>query len=154
MRYTQLLVLCTIIASAVSASATDAKGNAPSEKRAGDTALDRPELQLKKAMSVGEVIKIMGQPRDRTPLKPPTGKAEIWVYSRQISDVSTQVEVGSKPITDTVVGGDGKARTVVVSSEPIFKNAHMITDEEVSLLMFNDHFVQAKITQKRRREMN
>jgi len=110
------------------------------------------ETSLKKGMAAKEIEQLLGKPAEVKAMNAPNGKAEVWVYRQQIGEVIKQIQVGSKPITVMVRGTDGTDRPQVISEEPIFKMQHDITEETLSLLMFNDHFAEKKITSAVRRE--
>jgi hypothetical protein len=91
------------------------------------------------------VIKIMGQPAEVKPMKTQEGKAEIWVYRRQVADRVDYVVI-STPIISTVPDGRGSTRTVVTGERTDNQEQHHITTDVIEVLMFNDHYVTQKIT--------
>jgi hypothetical protein len=111
-----------------------------------------PEAALKKAMSASVVISIMGEPLQRKALTAPVGKAEVWIYRRVLSDRWRQVQTGTNDITTTTYGSDGKAHTQIIHSDPIYADEHTTTTEVISLLMFNDHYVEQKHERDENRE--
>lgn len=112
------------------------------------------ETALTKAMPADAVRKILGQPMEIKPMKAPDGKAEVWVYKRETDRHVERVEVGSIPITNTVIGGDGKAHQYKVGEEIQYADLHCATEETVQLLMFNDHLVVCKISRQESRRYN
>ena len=126
---------------------------APSDKAIPDSkpaavSPDSPESALKQAMGADAVRKILGQPEEIKPLKAPNGKAEIWVYKRQVNRRVERVQVGTIPITTTVVGSDGVAHQQTLGEDIKFADLHRVTEETVEVLMFNDHYVTHKVTRR------
>ena len=115
---------------------------------------DKPETSLTKAMPADVVRKIMGQPHEIKSMKTPDGKAEVWVYKRQLNESVDRVPVGSIPITVTTIGADGKAYQRTVGEKIQYADLHRATEETVQLLMFNDHFVTCKVARQETRHYN
>jgi hypothetical protein len=113
-----------------------------------------PESALKKAMPADVVRKIMGTPQEIKPMKAPEGKAEIWVYQRMTNERVEQVEIGSVPITISVIGGDGQARQQTVGEDIKYGDLHLATEETVELLMFNDQYVTNKVSRREIKRYN
>ena len=112
------------------------------------------ETALTKARPADAVRKILGQSMEIKSMKAPDGKAEVWVYQRETDRPVGRVEVGSIPITNTVMGGDGKAHQYNVGEEIPSADLHGATEETVQLLMFNDHLVVCKISRQASRRYN
>jgi len=109
---------------------------------------EAPENALKRAMAVADVKRIMGEPAEVKPMAAPTGKAEIWVYRRKIGDSWVQIQTASKPIVISSTDSNGLLHQTTIGEEPIFTNEHRVTEDVVSLLMFNDHFLERKVTRE------
>ncbi len=107
-----------------------------------------PESALKQAMPADTVRQIMGQPDEIKPMKAPSGKAEIWVYTRKINECVEQVEIGSVPVTVTVTGLDGKLTQQTISEKIQYRDLHRYAEETVELLIFNDHYLTHKISRR------
>ena len=107
-----------------------------------------PENLLTKGMPADEVKKIMGAPAEIKPFAAPSGKAELWVYPRKTDRTTAQIEVGSKPIVVISPGADGQMHNRTIAEVPVFKTQETITEEKVELLMFNDHFLEKKLTRQ------
>jgi hypothetical protein len=138
------LPACLIAASAPASPAPAAPAAAAPEAKAG------PEAGLQRGMSAADVKKIMGAPATVQAMEAPSGKAEIWTYTREIESRSAQVQVGSKPITITQTDANNQIHTTTIAEEPIFKMQHVTVVEQVDLLMFNDHFLEKKVTKAKR----
>ena len=111
---------------------------------------DGPERALQNGMTAEEVTQIMGEPAGVKPMASPTGKAEVWTYRRVIDGPVEQIQVGSKPITYTAIGGDGNAYQMVAADEPIYKQAIHKDLETISLLIFDGRFLSLKRTVEKR----
>ena len=145
-------LLALVVNSAGAAAAAADKG-APGAKPAA-VAPDGPESALKQAMPADAVRKIMGAPQEIVPVKAPDGKAEVWVYKREVNRRVERVQVGSVPITVTTIGSDGQAHEQTVGETVQYGDAHLATEETVQLLMFNDHFVTHKIARREIKHYN
>jgi len=102
-----------------------------------------PEESLLPSMPASTVARIMGKPDSVRPVKVQAGKAEVWVYSRQVSDRVDYVQV-STPVMGSVPSGNGTNRTVVTGEKLVTRAQHHITTEVVELLIFNGAFVTRK----------
>ncbi len=87
-------------------------------------------------------------------MKAPEGKAEIWVYRRNVNERIERVPVGTVPITTTVFGTDGQAHQQTVAEETKYSNLYQATEETVQLLMFNDHYLTQKTTSRQIKHFN
>ena len=151
--------LIFVAAGAATSSATDAYG----DKKAPNFAADKtPAAALKWAMSNAEVRQVMGQPDEIRSMAAPQGKAEIWVYSRPLSHRIEQMVVGTVPIMSTTyeVNGSckekkaGRAIEQKIGETIQYGSLHVRTVEKVEVLLFNQHFVKAKVTQQEVRSYN
>jgi hypothetical protein len=109
-----------------------------------------PDAKLVRGMSAADVKKLMGEPGKVEAMEAPSGKAEIWTYTRELENRSAQVQVGSKPITISQIGADNQMHTMTIAEEPIFKMQHITVVEQVDILMFNGHFLEKKVTRGKR----
>lgn len=115
---------------------------------------DKPESALTRAMPANAIRKVMGKPQAVKPMKAPEGKAEIWVYEREIDDRVDRVPVGSEPIIVTTYNGDGKAVPHTVGENIKFADLHRTTVETVELLVFNDRYVTQKVSRREVKRLN
>ena len=151
-----LLGLLSIAASAVSFAAVEKC--ADKSKAAGAA----PELALKWAMSMEEVRQVMGQPDEIRSMPSPHGKAEVWVFNRTIGDRIEQMVVGTAPImsTTTLVIGSCKEKQAgpmieqKIGEVTQYGKVHVRSAEKIEVLLFNEHFVKAKITPQEVRSFN
>jgi hypothetical protein len=129
--------------------ATGAAAIPPDSANAGSKAAAAapkgPEESLLPAMPANTVIRVMGKPESIRPVKGQTGKAEVWVYSRQVGDRVDYVQV-STPVMVAVPSGNGTARMVVTGEKLTNRAEHHITTEVIELLMFNGAFVTKKVS--------
>ncbi len=129
----------------VSAADSSSAAKAPTDAK---PAADSPESALKQGMPAAAVKQIMGQPLEVTPMKAPDGKAEIWVYKRNVNVRVERVPVGSTPITVTSFGSDGQAHEQTIGEKVQYGDLYQATEETVQLLMFNDQYVTQKVSRK------
>lgn len=113
-----------------------------------------PESALKQAMPAEVVKKIMGQPLQVMPMKAPDGKAEIWIFRREVNARVTRVPIGSVPITVSSLGSDGKAHQQSIGEKIQYGDLYQATEETIQLLMFNDHYLTQKITRREVKHFN
>ena len=117
---------------------------------------DRPESALKWAMPAADVRQIMGQPETVRPLPAPQGKAEVWVFTRQLGERVDRVPIASVPIMSTtyVIDGGcrqrlgGRAQEQKVGETIQYADLRVTTVETVEVLMFNEHFVAHKVSRQ------
>ena len=131
-----------MLAGCATAPVTDRPAAAP----AATAAADRPELALLKGMTAAQVKGIMGDPAEIHPRPVPKGKVEVWVYYRSTIGPTQQVQVGTKAITDQVTGSDGITRTRILQQVPVFQQMHLKITETIQLLMFDDLYLEQKVT--------
>lgn len=157
MNIRHLCLLASLFALAINGTAATAPSAPakvkPSVKPAVVSA-DNPASALKEGMPAEVVRQTLGQPRKVTPMKAPDGKAEIWVYTRQVSDRVERVEIGSIPITTSSIGADGQAHTETIGQDIQYGDLHYSTEEIIELLMFNDHYVTCKTTRREIKHYN
>ncbi len=84
----------------------------------------------------------MGEPVEKRPMKAPSGKAEVWVYHRSTNGLVKQVQVGSISTPLTTKSTSGAIVVLGSVNEPVFKQATEVLDETISLLMFDDIYIQ------------
>jgi hypothetical protein len=137
------LLIGVLAQTARGAPAQDAAPN--TDSKAAVPAAKATDTGLKSGMPSETVIKIMGQPAEVKPMKTQEGKAEIWVYRRQVADRVDYVVI-STPIISTVPDGRGSTRTVVTGERTDNQEQHHITTDVIEVRMFIDHYVTQKIT--------
>ncbi|HXQ80599.1 MAG TPA: hypothetical protein VN775_04750 [Opitutaceae bacterium] len=121
--------------------------SAGTESKAAAAAPKGPEAALFPEMPADAVIKIMGKPESVKPMKVPAGKAEVWVYARQVAERVDFVQV-STPVMGAVPNGNGTTRIAQTGEKLDNREEHHITTEVVELLMFNGHFVTQKVSRR------
>ncbi len=145
-------LLLFVLAAAALAGFAETPPAAPA-KTADATPPPPPEAALKQAMPAAEVRKIMGQPATIEPMKEPGGKAEVWVYVRKVNPIVKHEQVASTPIMIEVQDGNGTIRKYQQGENVQFGDVHYYTEEKIQLLMFNDHFVVAKVARREVKEL-
>ena len=144
-----VLFFSLLLQSAGATAPSTSPNVAPDSKPTAGSSVN-PESSLKQAMPADLIRKIMGKPSAIRPMKAPDGKAEIWVYTREINERMGREQIGTTPIMISVADSDGRIRQYTVGEETHYGDVHYITVETVELLMFNDQYVTQKVS---RREM-
>ena len=109
-----------------------------------------PQVVLKQGQPAEAVRQAFGKPDGIKPMKAPNGKAEIWVY---VKEISVRVDRVGLPTADTVIYSqtpDGGMRQTITPGEIQFHDTRYVTEEITEVLMFNDHYVAQKVTRRER----
>jgi len=117
---------------------------------ATDAAAKTPPVTLKQGQPAEAVHQALGKPDETRPLKAPNGKAEIWVY---IKEVSTRMDRVGFPSADNVIvtrAADGTMHQTTTPGPLQFHDIYYVTEEVTEVLMFNDHYVTQKVTRRER----
>ena len=157
MRIRNLILSVSLLALTVRGA--DAPSSATPEKVPPDAkpvapSAANPESTLKQGMPAEVVKKIMGEPLQIRPMKAPDGKAEIWIFRRDVDVSVTRMPVNSIPITVSSIGSDGKAYQQTIGEKVQYGNLYKATEETIQLLMFNDHYLTQKITRREVKHFN
>jgi hypothetical protein len=136
------LALIAVLAGCATAPAPGPSAAGPAPRAAAEG----PEHTLLKGMTAAQVRQIMGDPAEIHPQPVPKGKVEVWVYRRSTVGPTRQVQIGTKAITDQVMGADGVTRTRTLAQDPVFRQEHQLITETIQLLMFDDLYLEQKVT--------
>ena len=155
-----LFVLLSVGASAASISSLSDR--LPDTSKPCTDASKAPESALKWAMSTAAVREIMGQPDEIKPMQAPQGKAEIWVFTRPVSQRVERIVVGAIPIMSATyqINGScndkkpGRAIEQKVGETIQYGNLCVTTFEKVEVLLFNDHYLTCKVSQQEVKHYN
>ena len=104
------------------------------------------EATLRQGMPAADVLRIMGKPNTVEPMEAPTGKAEVWSWVTRTPKGQNRYEIGSRPITNSSVGADGVSREAVIGQEIIYGTERLTEVRTYQILMFNDHFLNDKVS--------
>lgn len=96
----------------------------------------------------------MGKPEAVKPHAAPVGTAEVWVYTRRIPGPVVRLQTSAKPAMTYTQGYDNVVRLDLFGDEYSYRLVQSVTVETVELLMFNNHFLELKITREKRQEVN
>jgi hypothetical protein len=121
-----------------------------------------PKFALKWAMPAEAVRQIMGRPDEIKPMNAPKGKAEIWVFTRELNQRVERLPVGAVPIMATTYEIDGschdkkmgRAHSQQIGETVVYGDLHYATLETVEVLMYNEHFVTQKVSRQDVRHYN
>ncbi len=122
-----------------SATAAPAVSNARTEAASKKAA----KTPLEKGMTAETVRKLIGEPKEIKKLDSPEGKAESWIYRREIGARFMDVAAGTREVPAFVgigQGMDGMGKR----TEMIITKRRVIIYRVTSLLMFNGQLVLAK----------
>lgn len=145
--------------SADTSAQPEAKTKAPAEPAAPAAKLETPaeyrtEFRLpsgkivKRGMTIAEVQKLMGEPREKRPLKAGEETAEIWVYVTETSS--------SAPKTmhsETIVTSDNQQGWVETVSIPQYRIEQNIVSETRELLFFQGRLLNWKESRNVKQKM-
>ncbi|MEI6106629.1 MAG: hypothetical protein WCR49_06390 [Opitutae bacterium] len=106
--------------------------------------------ELKPGLPAKAVRKLLGEPREVRPMKAPDGKAEVWVYTRELGTHIVRIEFPGPEIITYVIGGDGKPIEQKTAGPSRYENVQHVTEERVEVLMFNDQYVVHKTSRNER----
>ncbi|MFA5262670.1 MAG: hypothetical protein WC378_02515 [Opitutaceae bacterium] len=149
-----LLVLAALLIGGVSiCSAADSK-DSKSDANTAPATKPSPESSLKKGMAAKEVQQLLGKPVEIKAVKAPTGKAEVWIYRRETNRQPKQIQTGTNVIKVPYTGTDGVEQQRIVAEVPIFTTQFEITEEVLSVLMFNGYYLEKKVTNTVRRDFH
>lgn len=158
MQHHRLSLFTAALCAAVFANAGAATPSARTESGAASKpaliAAAGPEAALTRGMSADEVTKFMNAPAQIKSMEAPNGKAEVWVYRRRIEVGAERVQTSSGQTAVTVVDANGSLRTQLVGPDAEYRTQHRIVEETVELLMFNNHFLKAKVSRVEKREFD
>lgn len=146
-----LAVMAGILGFQQSACAADAANDRQSRLAVAARKTAKEE-SLKQGLPAEEVMKLLGKPDEISPMKAPTGKAEVWTYRSRQELSRERFEVASRPITTLVRDRDGRERQVVIGQEPIFGTQKRVLVRTYQVLMFNDHLLNDKVVAEEVRE--
>lgn len=140
-----VLALTTLLLQPVRAASPDKADKPAVDPRS-------PELALKAEMPASAVRELMGKPEEIKPIKAPEGKAEVWVYTRSVSNRMERVGFPSAEVVTIVIGSDGQPHNQTTPGPIQYHEVYYVTEKTLELLMFNDRFVTAKISQAESQE--
>lgn len=140
-----ILALLTTTLGAASPAEPESKDTSPAK-------VIQPGKQsaLKMGMASDAVIALMGKPASVRSMPAPNGKAEVWIYSRQMSTRVDRVGFPSADVVTNYTGADGKQRQSTTPGAMQYHDVRYVTDETVEVLIFNNHYVTEKTTMAER----
>jgi len=149
-----IATLLALPALAATAPETPAKTDAPDAEQSA-TPGKKAKRALEKGMPAEEVIRLIGKPAEIKPMETTEGKAETWIYRRELGHQTRQVVTGMRQVP-TYVGpgmGDGADAQSGMSmrGEPIYQMETTTTYQVTSLLMFDGKLELARQTSERTR---
>ena len=138
-----------LLAAGASAGAAEATGRtAP----ASSPSKGQAPAALKVGATADEVRQLFGKPDEIRPMEAPNGKAEVWVFVKELRTRVERIGFPSPAITSTVTSADGTTHQFSTPGDLIYHDVHYVTEETTEVLMFNDHFVAQKASRKERQQ--
>lgn len=127
-----------------------------SPEKPGKSAAVREETakllpKLKEGMPADAVRQLLGAPDEVSPMEAPTGKAEVWAYTREISRRREQVVTypNQQVIVEPQANGPPITRTVLGSPQTIY--LEFVLTEKVEVLLFDGRYVVHKVSREERK---
>jgi hypothetical protein len=121
------------------ASDSNAKVGVPAAPAAENAGSGRTPPALEAGMTAEAVQRVVGKPAEIKPIEAPEGKAETWIYRRQI---------GKQTTLESTPGNSGSSALVegaLATAAPIEYRTKTTTSYQVtSLLMFDGKLIKAK----------
>lgn len=140
----------SILALALPGYGAPATAEVGAQPKVAAAAPESPLAGLKKGLTAKAVLELLGKPQEVRPMKAPDGKAEVWVYTRELGTYIKQIGFPGPEIITYVIGGDGKPIEQKTPGPVFYEHVRHITEEVVELLMFNDQYVVHKISRTER----
>jgi len=109
-----------------------------------------PNLTL--GLPAEQVRRVLGQPLEVKPMKAPNGKAEIWVYVKEIGSRVDRVGIPTADIVTYSQGADSGMRQTITPGVVQFHDVRYVTEEITEVLLFNDHYVTQKVSRRERQD--
>ncbi|HVU25134.1 MAG TPA: hypothetical protein VHE13_13490 [Opitutus sp.] len=133
------MAIAGLLGMAVPAAAANAAGSKPADAEQGTT---KAKPTLAKGMTADEVLKAVGKPAEVKPMKTETGKAEEWIYRRELGKRVVRVASGERevPVFDGMGLGSGAMKT---RHEIIYTSKHVTVYQVTTLLMFDGKLILA-----------
>ena len=85
-------------------------------------------------------------------MKAPNGKAEIWVYVKEIGSRVDRVGIPTADIVTYSQGADSGMRQTITPGVVQFHDVRYVTEEITEVLLFNDHYVTQKVSRRERQD--
>lgn len=143
------LVLLLVPGISAASSAPAEAGAKKDKPAAADSA--NPLSALKEGMPAEAVRKLLGKPGEIKPMKAPEGKAEVWVFTREISRRVEQMQITTPDVIVNMKEPDGSTRQHITPGQVQMQDVHYLTEETAELLMFNDRYVVHKVSRGERK---
>lgn len=110
--------------------------------------VDRPtEVIITKGMPAADLLAMLGEPKQIRPLDPPRDGFEVWVYSRQSTNVELKVTGTQEiPHVDPLTG----MQTFII--DPIYNPESTTIKETTEFLIVNDQVADWKVERESKRD--
>lgn len=99
-------------------------------------------------MPASQVLTLLGEPKEKKPMKTASGSGEIWIYLRTFEEGHGYVPAGTETVQEFGPVSPTGARTVTVREQPIFKEQFRSVEETTLILIVADQVVEWDRTRK------
>jgi hypothetical protein len=145
--FASFVVLVFLVAVVRGTSAEPAASSAPVAKAKPPEPLDN----LKQGDPASKLTELLGKPLETRPMKAPSGKAEVWIYVKEVSRRMDRIDRSTADTIINVTESDGSVRQRVTPGQVRFEDVHYVTEDVIEVLMFNEHYVLHKVTRGERK---
>ena len=101
---------------------------------------------LEKGMTADAVVKMIGQPKEVKELPSKDGKAETWIYRKQVGIRNIDIPNGQREVPVFMGMLSSGADSMKMTTEILYIKRRIAVYQVTSLLMFNGQLVLAKQT--------
>jgi hypothetical protein len=110
-----------------------------------------PWESLKPGQTAESVRALLGDPVEIRPLKSPKGKAEVWIYTSEVSRRVDRIDVSTPDVVINVTEADGSVRQRITPGGTRIHDVHYLIEDVSELLLFDDRYVVHKVTRLERK---
>ena len=142
-----LVFAVTIVFQVRSVAADVPPATAPGAKALPVDPLD----SLKPGQSADAIKALLGEPGEIRPMDSPKGKAEVWVYLKEVSRRMDRIDVSTPDVVINVTESDGSVRQKITPGLVRFQDVHYLVEDVNEILLFNDQYVVHKVTRRERK---
>lgn len=110
-----------------------------------------PLQNIKQGDPATKITDLLGKPLEVRPMKAPSGKAEVWIYVKEVSRRMDRIDRSTADTVINVTESDGSVRQRVTPGQVRFEDVHYVTEDFIEVLVFNEHYVLHKVTRGERK---
>ena len=99
---------------------------------------------LKQGDPAAKLKELLGEPLDTKPMKAPSGRAEVWIYAKEISRRLDRIDRSTTDVVISVTEADGSVRQKVTPGQIRFEDVQYVTEDVTEVLLFNGRYLLHK----------